>query len=245
MPARPPSIAKVQDGLYFRQLLAGRDFATHDGLATTMRNHAYVVGDEVNGEVLLVDPAYDVAGLLGWTRDQGLRVTGVVATHYHADHVGGEILGQRIEGLTELLELADLPVHVQKDELPWVAEMTGAPVSSLVSHGDDDLVQVGDVMVRLLHTPGHTQGSQCVMVGDNLLTGDTLFIEGCGRTDLPGADAEEMYTSLQRLASLPGRLTLWPGHHYSPESSALLQDVKRVNPVLERVDRAQWLHLFT
>ena len=77
-------------------------------------------------------------------------------------------------------------------------------------------MQVGAVGVRLLHTPGHTPGSQCFVVGDNLVSGDTLFIEGCGRTDLPGADPDEMYTSLQRLASLPGRLMLWPGHHYSP-----------------------------
>lgn len=235
----------MPDGLYFRQLLAGRDFAVDDGLATTMRNQTYVIGDANTGEVLLVDPAYDVAGLLGWVRHHSLSVTGVIATHYHADHVGGEILGERIEGLAELLELADVPVHLQRDELPWVAEMTGAPVSSLVAHGDDDIVQVGSVVVRLLHTPGHTQGSQCLVVGDNLVAGDTLFIQGCGRTDLPGADAEDMYTSLRRLASLPGRLTLWPGHHYSTESSAPLQDVLRTNPVLERVDRAQWLRQFT
>jgi glyoxylase-like metal-dependent hydrolase (beta-lactamase superfamily II) len=235
----------MPDGLYFRQLLAGRDFAVDDGLATTMRNHTYVIGDAHAGEVLLVDPAYDVAGLLRWVRDRDLNVTGAVATHYHADHVGGEILGERIEGLSELLELADVPVHLQRDELPWVAEMTGAPVSSLVAHGDDDVVQVGSVLVRLLHTPGHTQGSQCLVVGDNLVAGDTLFIQGCGRTDLPGADAEDMYTSLRRLASLPGHLTLWPGHHYSTESSAALQDVLSTNPVLERVDRAQWLRQFT
>ena len=83
--------------------------------------------------------------------------------------------------------------------------MTGAPVSSLVGHHDDDVVQVGSVPVRLLHTPGHTPGSQCFIVGDNLVSGDTLFLEGCGRTDLPGADPGDMYTSLQRLASLPGR----------------------------------------
>ena len=233
------------EGLYFRQLLAGRDFAADDGLATTMRNQAYVIGDASTGEVLLVDPAYDVAGLLGWARAKDLRVAGVVATHYHADHVGGEILGERIEGLAELLELADVPVHVQKDEVAWVAEMTGAPVSSLVAHSDEDLIQVGSVMVRLLHTPGHTPGSQCVVVGDNLVTGDTLFLEGCGRTDLPGADAEEMYTSLQRLASLRGSLTVWPGHYYSPEPSASMDEVRRTNPVLERVDRAQWLRQFS
>jgi glyoxylase-like metal-dependent hydrolase (beta-lactamase superfamily II) len=210
-----------------------------------MRNHVYVIGDAGAAEAVLVDPAYDVGALVTWLQARGLRLVGVLATHYHADHVGGEIFGEHIEGLADLLELADVPVHVQKDELAWVAEMTGAPVSSLVGHHDDDVVQVGSVPVRLLHTPGHTPGSQCFIVGDNLVSGDTLFLEGCGRTDLPGADPGDMYTSLQRLASLPGRLTLWPGHHYSPAASAPLDGVKRTNPVLARLDRDHWLRRFS
>jgi len=231
--------------MFFRQLLAGQEFAVGDQFATTMRNHVYVIGDAGAGEAVLVDPAYDVGALVTWLEARGLRLAGVLATHYHADHVGGEIFGEHIEGLADLLELADVPVHVQKDELAWVAEMSGAPVSSLVGHHDDDVVHVGSVPVRLLHTPGHTPGSQCFIVGDNLVSGDTLFLEGCGRTDLPGADPDDMYTSLQRLASLPGRLTLWPGHHYSPAASAPLDGVKRTNPVLARLDRDHWLRRFS
>jgi len=235
----------MAEGLIFGQLLAGRDFAVADQFATTMRNHVYVVGDKATSEVVFVDPAYDIAALMGWARGAGLRPVGVVATHYHADHVGGEIFGEHIQGLADLLELADLPVHVQKEELPWVAEMTGVAASSLVAHDDEDVVWVGSVAVRLLHTPGHTPGSQCIVVGDNLVSGDTLFLEGCGRTDLPGADPGDMFTTLQRIASLPGRLTLWPGHHYSSEHSAPLDEVRRTNPVLARVSREQWLRQFS
>jgi len=235
----------VPDGLFFRQLLAGSDFAAGDEFATTMRNHVYALGDRATGEVVLVDPAYDVRALVSWAEGAGLRLVGAVATHYHADHVGGEIFGEHIEGLVDLLELADVPVHVQKEEVPWICEMTGAPLSSLVTHGDEDVVQVGGIAIRLLHTPGHTPGSQCVVVGDNLVTGDTLFLDGCGRTDLPGADPADMYTSLQRLASLPGTLTVWPGHHYSPQASAPLEEVRHTNTVLRRMDRAQWLHRFS
>jgi glyoxylase-like metal-dependent hydrolase (beta-lactamase superfamily II) len=235
----------VPEGIFFRQLLAGQEFAIGDQFATTMRNHVYVIGDAGAGEAVLVDPAYDVGALVTWLGARGLRLAGVLATHYHADHVGGEIFGEHIEGVADLLERADVPVHVQKDELAWVAEMTGAPLSSLVGHDDDDVVLVGSVAVRLLHTPGHTPGSQCFIVGDNLVSGDTLFLEGCGRTDLPGADPDDMYTSLQRLASLPGRLTLWPGHHYSPAASAPLDGVKRANPVLARLDRDHWLRRFS
>jgi glyoxylase-like metal-dependent hydrolase (beta-lactamase superfamily II) len=235
----------VPDELLFYQLQAGEDFAAGDQFATTMLNHVYIIGDGATREALLVDPAYDVAAILRWLADAGLSLSGVLATHYHADHVGGDIFGEHIQGLADLLELADVPVHVQKDEVPWVAEMTGAPVSSLVAHHDDDVVLVGSISVRLLHTPGHTPGSQCFIVGDNLVSGDTLFIDGCGRTDLPGADPDEMYASLQRLASLPGRLVLWPGHHYSPPSSAPLDEVRRTNSVLARMSREQWVQFFT
>jgi glyoxylase-like metal-dependent hydrolase (beta-lactamase superfamily II) len=231
--------------LFFHQLLAGADFAVGDEFATTMLNHVYVIADSATREALVVDPAYDVRAILSWLAEADLTLGGVLATHYHADHVGGDIFGQHIQGLVDLLELVDVPVHVQKDEVPWVAEMTGAPVASLVAHGDDDVVQVGSVGVRLLHTPGHTPGSQCMVVDDNLVTGDTLFIDGCGRTDLPGADPAEMYASLQRLASLPGRLILWPGHHYSPASSAPLEVVRRTNYVLARMSREDWLRVFT
>lgn len=238
-------MARMPDGPFFRQLLAGRDFAEGNQFATTMRNHVYVIGDAASRQVLLVDPAYDVGTLVRWVQEAGLVLSGVLATHYHADHVGGDILGEHIEGLVDLLELADVPLHVQKDEVPWVTEMSGAPVSSLVAHKDGDVVQLGAVPVHLLHTPGHTPGGQCFIVGDNLVSGDTLFLDGCGRTDLPGADPDAMYTSLQRLASLPPRLVLWPGHHYSAEPSAPLQEVRRTNPALARLDRDAWLRHFS
>ncbi len=235
----------MAEELIFHQLLAGEDFATDDQFAATMRNHVYVIGDGLSRQALLVDPAYDVAAILRWLAAADLSLVGVLATHYHADHVGGDIFGEHIEGLVDLLELADVQVHVQKDEVAWVTEMTGAPVSSLVAHSDGDVVQVGSISVRLLHTPGHTPGSQCIVAGDNLVSGDTLFIDGCGRTDLPGADPDEMYASLQRLASLPGKLVLWPGHHYSPAFSSPLETVRRANSVLARMSRQEWLRLYT
>jgi hydroxyacylglutathione hydrolase len=234
-----------QQGLYFRQLLSGRDFAAGDPFATTMRNHVYLAGDASTREVLVVDPAYDIAGILDVIEADGLQLRGVLATHYHADHVGGDIFDRHIQGVADLLARVDVPVHVQKEELTWVAEMSGTPPSSLVAHGDGDVVDVGAVPVRLLHTPGHTPGSQCFEVGDNLVSGDTLFLQGCGRTDLPGADPEAMYTSMQRLGSLPGRLVLWPGHHYSPPLSAPMAEVQVDNPVLARITKEQWLRQFT
>jgi glyoxylase-like metal-dependent hydrolase (beta-lactamase superfamily II) len=231
--------------LYFRQLLSGRDFAVGDPLARQMVNFCYLIGDRERGEALLVDAAYSVDDLLAVLEADGMRPVGLLATHYHPDHVGGSMGGLRIEGAAALLERVDLPVHVQADEVPWVKRATGLGDANLVSHESGDVVQVGDIEVRLLHTPGHTPGSQCFWVEDRLVSGDTLFLEGCGRTDLPGSDPVAMYESLTtRLAQVPGDTILYPGHRYSPEPSAPLSRVRRENYVFAPRSAEAWLAMF-
>ena len=234
----------VADRLYFRQLLSGRDFALDDPLAGQMVNFVYLIGDRQTGEAVMVDPAYRIADLLRVVGDDGMRVVGVLATHHHPDHVGGSMMGYTIEGLRELLELEDVRVHVHRDEAEWVRRVTGASASDLVAHDSGDVVAVGDVAVTTLHTPGHTPGSQCFLVDGRLVSGDTLFLEGCGRTDLPGSDTEAMYESLQRLASLPDDVVVFPGHRYSLASSGTLGAVKDVNYVFKPASREQWLTMF-
>jgi glyoxylase-like metal-dependent hydrolase (beta-lactamase superfamily II) len=144
------------DRLYFRQLLAGRDIATTDPLARQMVNFVYLVGDRATGEAVVVDAAYDVRSILDVAAADDMRITGALATHYHPDHVGGDMMGHQIGGVRELLMLNPVPVHVQRDEAPWVQRVTGAGDSDLVLHDSGDVVQVGDVRIELIHTPGHT-----------------------------------------------------------------------------------------
>jgi glyoxylase-like metal-dependent hydrolase (beta-lactamase superfamily II) len=232
--------------LYFRQLLAGRDFARTDPIARQMVNFAYLVGDREAGEALVVDPAYDVAGLLALAGADGMRITGALVTHYHPDHVGGDMMGMRIDGIESLLEAAPVPVHVQADEAPWVQRVTGVTGDDLVTHASGDEVRVGEVGVELIHTPGHTPGSQCFLVdGRYLVSGDTLFLEGCGRTDLPGGDAALLYESLtQKLARVPDDAVLFPGHLYSAEPSATMGETRRWNYVFKPRSEAEWLAMF-
>jgi len=103
---------------------------------------------------------------------------------------------------------------------------------------------VGAVTVLVVHTPGHTPGSQCFLVDGCLVAGDTLFLEGCGRTDLPGSDPAAMYTSLHRLAALPDDVVVYPGHHYSVASIGTLGAVKETNYVLAPRTQEQWLAMF-
>src|SRR5688500_4355003 len=110
----------LEDRLYFRQLLAGRDFAASDPAAAQMVNFVYLVGDRATKEALLVDPAWAVQDLLDVAAADGMRVTGALATHYHPDHVGGDLFGSSLEGIRELLAAVPCKVHVQRPEAEWV-----------------------------------------------------------------------------------------------------------------------------
>jgi glyoxylase-like metal-dependent hydrolase (beta-lactamase superfamily II) len=233
--------------LYFRQLLAGRDFARHDPLAQQMVNFVYMLGDRETGEAVVVDPAYGVDELVELLGADGMRLTGVLVTHYHPDHVGGNMMGLSIEGVAQLLARDDVSakVHVQAPEAFGVKRVTGCSDSDLVLHDSGDVVEVGDMRITLVHTPGHTPGSQCFHVDGMLVSGDTLFLDGCGRTDLPGGDPEALYESLTtKLATIPDDTVLYPGHLYSPEPSAPLGDVRRRNYVFRPRTRDQWMMMF-
>lgn len=230
--------------LYFRQLLAGRDFASRDPLARQMVNFVYLIGDRETGEAVAVDPAYAPGELIDVLEADGMRLVGALATHYHADHIGGNLFGHEVAGVTDLLERVSVPIHVQRAESPWVERAAGVSHGVLVEHDADDVVEVGDVRIRLVHTPGHTPGSQCFLVDGRLVAGDTLFLNGCGRTDLPGSDPAAMYESLMRLARLPDDTVVYPGHLYSEDPSATLGETKRWNPVLAPRSAEQWLRAF-
>jgi hydroxyacylglutathione hydrolase len=234
----------VDDRFYFRQLLSGRDFARNDQIAAQMVNFVYAVGDRSTGECVLVDPAYAVGELIEAVGADGMTVAGVLATHYHADHVGGSMMGYRIEGVRELLERLNVKVHVQKAEADYVKKVTELSDGDLAVHDPGDVVTVGDVHIELVHTPGHTPGSQCFLVDGRLVSGDTLFLDGCGRTDLPGSDPDAMYESLQRLARLPDETIIYPGHRYSLPSSGTMDAVRTDNIVYRPKSKASWMMMF-
>jgi hydroxyacylglutathione hydrolase len=225
---------------YFKQLLAGRDFATHDPRARMMENFVYIIGDRETRECVLIDPAWGVQDLLNIIQQDGFTLTGVLATHYHPDHVGGSMFGFTVEGLPRLMEIAPCPVHVHHLEAEGIRKVTGLSKSDLLMHHSGDKVMVGAIEVELLHTPGHTPGSQCFCVQNSLIAGDTLFLQGCGRVDLPGGNVDDMYHTLtQRLSSLPADMTLYPGHAYGGHH-APLSNVRSNNPYLQVSDLAQW-----
>ena len=205
--------------LYFRQLAVG-----------PMQNFIYLIGSQRTRECLVVDPAWDARGLVEFAQNEGMRVTGALVSHYHPDHVGGRMGPFAVPGgVSELVGATSARIHVNKHEADGLIKITGLSESDLVRHESSDVIELGDVSIELIHTPGHTPGSQCFLVRDRLVTGDTLFVDGCGRVDLPGGDGAQLRESLRKLAKLPENVTVCPGHDYGRTPTNTIAEQKQNN----------------
>lgn len=232
------------DRLYFRQLLAGQSIATEHPVAGQMANFVYLVGDRQTRECFVVDPAWDVGGILEIVDRDDMKLVGALVTHYHPDHIGGDLFGISVEGLPSLMKTRPVPVHANRQEAQGIRVVTGLSAPDITSHEAGEKISVGEIPITLVHTPGHTPGSQCFLVEDRLISGDTLFVGGCGRVDLPGSDPDEMYRTLtQRLAQLPDETVLFPGHHYGRTPVSSLGDERRTNQFLRIRSLEDWREL--
>ena len=225
--------------IYFKQLLSGVDVGTQDPSARSMANFIYLIGNRETNECVVVDPAWDIDGMLKVVEEDGMKLTGALVTHYHPDHVGGEIFGIEITGLAELMEKNPVPVYVNKHEAEGLKKVTGIPSSDMKQVDAEDKLKLGSVEISFLHTPGHTPGSQCFRVADSLIAGDTLFLQGCGRVDLPGGNSEELFHTLtRRLSKVEDHITLYPGHNYGGSPSGEMGEVRKSNSYLQ-IDRLE------
>ncbi len=195
-----------------------------------MANFVYLLGDPVTRKLAVVDPAWDVDSIRKFAENEGYEIDKILITHYHQDHLGGHMMGQNIEGAAKMLEQVKAKVYVNKHEAEGVKKVSGLSDSDLVNVDAGDVIKIGDIDLKFLHTPGHTPGSQCFLVEGNLISGDTLFVNSCGRVDLPGSDPEAMYYSLNNiLKNLDDATVVYPGHAYSSESRTTIADQKRHN----------------
>lgn len=208
--------------IYFRQLELG-----------PMANYVYLIGDPETRECAVVDAAWDIDTIVATAEQDGYRITHDLVTHFHPDHLGGELMGQRIAGAAELTARVPATIVIHKAEVPFMQRLTGLSASDVTAVEGGDDIRVGALPIKILHTPGHTPGSQCFLVGGGVVSGDTLFIGSCGRVDLPGSNAEDMYRSLTTvLAALPDETLLFPGHAYADRPTSTIGDEKRSNMML-------------
>ncbi len=185
-----------------------------------MENFVYLLHDHASGRAAVVDPAWDVPAVLALADSLGVRITDILLTHSHNDH---------INGISEVLDKADAELHLMKAE----AQFWGAELAMPSLHHGGDVVKLGETSIETLLTPGHTPGSACYHVGNELITGDTLFVFGCGRCDLRGGDPEQMYVTLKSMSEkLPNATVIHPGHNYAAKSTTTMEEQVDGNPFM-------------
>ena len=214
--------------LYFKQIEIG-----------PMQNYVYLLGSLQTRKIAVVDAAWEIDTILKIAAQDDVEITHAFVTHTHPDHVGGSFAGVEIAGVTELLSKCKAKVVVHKAEADF---LKGLSPSDIIKCDSGDKIDVGGVEIQLLHTPGHTPGSQCFLVDNRIVSGDTLFIDACGRVDFPGGNAEQMYYSLtQKLMALPDDTILFPGHNYAALPHATIGEQKKTNPYLRFSSLKQFL----
>lgn len=208
-----------------------------------MMNFVYLIGCAETGQAAVIDPAWEVTSILEAARQSDLSIKRIFLTHAHPDHMNG---------LEEMLEATDAKVYMNADEVDYmklVAEFFRVPTDfmhrrscNFQTVADGEAIRMGKLSVQFLHTPGHTPGSQCFLTEKKLVSGDTLFIDGCGRVDLPGGDPQKMWWSLnQKLRALDDDTILYPGHNYADRPSSTIGEQKRTNPYLRCTSLDQFL----
>lgn len=186
-----------------------------------MLNFAYILGDKESGEGLVIDPSWEPERLFNIANGEGLTIKYIINTHCHEDHVNGN---------AKMKELTGALVAIHEDEAKYLRHFF--PPEADVKLRDKEVINLGKVNVAVIHTPGHSPGSICLMAEERLFTGDTLFVGSCGRTDLPGGDGSEFKKTMQRLRNLDDSVVIYPGHNYGDTMVSTIGREKQYNPCL-------------
>ena len=183
------------------------------------QTNCYIIHEAESTACCLIDPGYEPEKVLRKVESLGLTVEAVLLTHGHFDHVGG---------VKTIAAETDCSVYLCAEDLSMPHMMTAGPLYYTNTYGEGDVLSLAGLEISVLHTPGHTPGSVCLMTEGSMFSGDTLFCGSCGRTDLPGGDWATIQASLRWLAALEGPCNVFPGHG---ESTTLAWE-KRYNPYM-------------
>jgi len=186
-------------------------------------NFSYIIAEKSSGKAAVVDPSFNGDEIIRLARQHGLDIEYIIDTHHHPDHVAGN---EEIRSGFGSKVVAHRFARIKKD----------------VEVVDGSTLAVGRMILEVIHTPGHTPDSICLLVGNRLLTGDTLFVGECGRTDLPGGSARDMYNSLfHRLMKLDDGIEVYPGHDYGPSPHSTIGVERRTNYTLSERSLEEFL----
>ena len=186
-----------------------------------MDNFCYLIGDEDSKEAAIVDPAWKVDELIEAAKKHDLDIKLILVTHTHADH---------IEGVKKMADATNATVYVHKEGEEDIIDMG---VSDVKTIDEGDIIKIGKVEVKVLYTPGHSPTNVCFFVDNKLITGDTLFVEGCGRVDLPGSDIKKQWNSLVRIKEMDENIEIYPGHDYGSIKHSTIKHEKENNKFMK------------
>ena len=184
------------------------------------QTNTYLVWDEASSACVVIDPGYQPETILSEVKKLGKEISAIFLTHGHFDHVGA---------VRELVANVECPVYLNECDLSMPSQMTAGPLYYTNTYGEGDFVEAAGLSFKVLHTPGHTPGSVCLMCENAIFSGDTLFWGSCGRTDLPGGSWVTIRKSLLRLAELSGDYDVYPGHG----DATTLSFERKMNPYMQ------------
>lgn len=181
-----------------------------------MANFTYIIADEETDEAAIIDPSWDLEGIFDILKKNGWTAKYVINTHSHFDHVLGNEQVAKITGSK-------------------IVQHESSQLDNQITVKDGDVITIGSIKLRVVHTPGHSKDSMCLVLdGQFVFTGDTLFVGNCGRVDLPGSDPKEMYRSLfEKVGKLDEKLVVYPGHDYGQSPTSTIGREKKFNYVMQ------------
>ena len=199
-----------------------------------MQNFSYVIGDEHGKEAAVVDAGWEVDKLIEISDKEKLKINKIILTHSHYDHV---------QKVNELSDKTNAAVCFHENEFENLKNILRNKSIKTVKLGDNDEVKVGQIKIKVIHTPGHTPGAICLLAGNKLITGDTLFVNAIGRTDLAGGDAIKLFESLQKLKKLEDDIEVYPGHDYGEIPFSTIGNEKKNNPYFKCKTKEEFMSL--
>ena len=199
-----------------------------------MQNFSYIIGDETSQEAAIIDAGWDSDKLIDICKRESLKITKIILTHSHYDHT---------QKADELASKTNAAIYFHEDDSNEIGKMIKNSNIKTMKLKSNDEIKVGKIKIRVTHTPGHSPGAVCLLAENKLITGDTLFVNAIGRVDLPGADALQMFESLQKLKKLDDDVEIYPGHDYGDVPFSTIGEQKKTNPYFKCETKGQFLNL--
>ena len=199
-----------------------------------MQNFSYIIGDEKAKEAAVVDAGWEIDKLISAANEEKLKIDKIILTHSHYDHV---------QKADELASKVNADVYFHELEFDEIKRTIKNPNIKIHKLKNNDEIKIGGIKIKVIHTPGHTPGAACLLFENKLITGDTLFVNAIGRTDLAGGDPVKLFESLQKLKKLNDGIEVYPGHDYGEIPFSTIGNEKKNNPYFKCDTKEQFLNL--